>query len=67
MSSYNKSNCGRRKALADQKRSVNCPVSECEFTGRIDNAKVHLRHLIVWSKKNEGEAAANIVWSGDET
>ena len=57
MSSHNKANCGRRKALADPRRQVKCPVSESEFTGRIDNARVHLRHLIVWSSKNEGEAA----------
>ena len=43
--------------MADPRRQVKCPVSECEFTGRIDNARVHLRHLIVWSSKNEGEAA----------
>ena len=44
-------------SLAGPRRQVKCPVSECEFTGRIDNARVHLRHLIVWSSKNEGEAA----------
>ena len=57
MSSINRTNCGRRKGLADPRRRVNCPVSECEFTGRIDNAKAHLRSLIVWSNKHEGEAA----------
>ena len=57
MSSINKTNCGRRKGLADPRRRVKCPVSECEFTGRIDNAKAHLRSLIVWSNKYEGEAA----------
>ena len=41
----------------DPRRRVNCPVCECEFTGRIDNAKAHLRSLIVWSIKHEGEAA----------
>ena len=46
MSSINKTNCGRRKGLADPRRRVKCPVSECEFTGRIDNAKAHLRSLI---------------------
>ena len=57
MSSHNKRYCGRRKALADPRREVKCPVSECEFTGRIDNAKAHLRSLIVWRNKYEGEAA----------
>ena len=57
MSSHNKRYCGRRKALADPRREVKCPVSECEYNGRTDNAKVHLRGLIVWSVKNEGEAA----------
>ena len=57
MSSINKTNCGRRKGLADPRRRVKCPVSECEYTGRIDNAKAHLRSLIVWSNKYEGEAA----------
>ena len=57
MSSIIRTNCGRRKGLADPRRRVNCPVSECEFTGRIDNAKAHLRSLIVWSNKHEGEAA----------
>ena len=50
-------NCGRRKGLSDPRRRVKCPVSECEFTGRIDNAKAHLRSFIVWSIKHEGEAA----------
>ena len=57
MSSHNKRYCGRRKALADPRREVKCPVSECEYNGRIDKTKVHLRGLIVWSVKNEGEAA----------
>ena len=57
MSSINRTNCGRRKGLAEPRRRVKCPVSECEFTGRIDNAKAHLRSLIVWSNKYEGEAA----------
>ena len=43
--------------MADPRRRVKCPVSECEYTGRIDNAKAHLRSLIVWSIKHEGEAA----------
>ena len=55
MSSINKTNCGRRKG--GPRRKVKCPVSECEYTGRIDNAKAHLRSLIVWSIKHEGEAA----------
>ena len=41
MSSINKTNCGRRKYLADPRRRVKCPVGECDFTGRIDNAKAH--------------------------
>ena len=57
MSSINKTNCGRRKGLTEPRRKVKCPVSECEYTGRIDNAKAHLRSLIVWSIKHEGEAA----------
>ena len=43
MSSINKTNCGRRKGLTEPRRKVKCPVSECEYTGRIDNAKAHLR------------------------
>ena len=43
--------------MADPRRRVICPVSECEYTGRIDNAKAHLRSLIVWSNRYEGEAA----------
>ena len=43
--------------MAEPRRRVKCPVSECEYTGRIDNAKAHLRSLIVWSNKYEGEAA----------
>ena len=41
MSSINKTNWGRRKGLADPRRRVKCPVGECDFTGRIDNAKAH--------------------------
>ena len=57
MSSINKTNCGRRKGLTEPRRKVKCPVSECEYTGRIDNTKAHLRSLIVWSNRYEGEAA----------
>ena len=39
MSSHNKRYCGRRKALADPRREVKCPVIECEYNGRIDSAK----------------------------
>ena len=53
MSSINKTNCGRRKGLAEPRRRVKCPVSECEYTGRIDNAKAHLRSLIVWTLAND--------------
>ena len=28
--------------MADPRRRVKCPVGECDFTGRIDNAKAHL-------------------------
>ena len=43
--------------MTEPRRKVKCPVSECEYTGRIDNAKAHLRSLIVWSNRYEGEAA----------
>ena len=53
MSSINKTNCGRRKGLTEPRRKVKCPVSECEYTGRIDNAKAHLWSLIVWTLAND--------------
>ena len=39
--------------MAEPRRRVKCPVSECEYTGRIDNAKAHLRSLIVWTLAND--------------
>ena len=57
MSSHNKGNCGRRKAFADPRRKVKCPVSEWEFTGRIDNTRVHLRHLIFMKTFVETQAS----------
>ena len=57
MSSHNKRYCGRRKALADPRKEVKCPVSECEFTGRIDNTRVHLRHLIFMKTFVETQAS----------
>ena len=41
----------------DPRRVVNCPVSDCDVSGRVDNFKKHFIKLIVWSKNHEGEAA----------
>ena len=48
---------GRKKSVVDPRRTVNCPVSECNLSGRIDYVKWHFKRLIVWSKTYEGEAA----------
>ena len=48
---------GRKKAIVDPRRVVNCPVSDCDVSGRVDNFKKHFIKLIVWSKTHEGEAA----------
>ena len=48
---------GRKKSFLDPRRTVNCPVSECNLSGRVDYVKWHFKRLIVWSKTYEGEAA----------
>ena len=41
---------GRKKGVIDSRRGVNCPVSDCDVSGRIDYVKKHFNKLIVWSK-----------------
>jgi len=41
----------------DPRRVVNCPVSDCDVSGRVDNLKKHFIKLIVLSKTYEDEAA----------
>ena len=48
---------GRKKGVIDSRRGVNCPVSDCDVSGRIDYVKKHFNKLIVWSKTHESEAA----------
>ena len=48
---------GRKKAIVDPRRVVNCPVSDCDVSGWVDNLKKHFIKLIVLSKTHEGEAA----------
>ena len=48
---------GRKKGVIDSRRGVNCPVSDCDVSGRIDYVKKHFNKLIVWSKTQEREAA----------
>ena len=35
---------GRKKAIVDPRRVVNCPVSDCDVSGRIDNIKKHFEN-----------------------
>ena len=45
---------GRKKGVIDSRRGVNCPVSDCDVSGRIDYVKKHFNKLIVWSKTYVG-------------
>jgi len=44
---------GRKKGVIDSRRGVNCPVSDCDVSGRIDYVKKHFNKLIVWSKTHD--------------
>ena len=35
---------GRKKGVIDSRRGVNCPVSDCDVSGRIDYVKKHFNN-----------------------